>query len=119
LIYKPDLWVFPAKHFVTLGPERERAIKVIRQELAERLEYFEKNGKLLEAERLERRTKYDLELMETLGYCNGIENYSQPMSGRPPGAPPDTLFSYFPDDFLLVVDESHVTVPKLSPAFFT
>ena len=108
-----DVWVFPAKHFVTLGPERERAIKQIRQELAERLAHFEKNGKLLEAERLERRTKYDLELMETLGYCNGIENYSQPMSGRPAGAPPDTLFSYFPDDFLLVVDESHVTVPQL------
>lgn len=108
-----DLWVFPAKHFVTLGPERERAIKVIRQELADRIAYFESQGKLLEAERLERRTKYDLELMETLGYCNGIENYSQPMSGRPPGAPPDTLFSYFPDDFLLVVDESHVTIPQL------
>lgn len=110
---QPDLWVFPAKHFVTLGPERERAIKVIQKELAERLEYFEKNGKLLEAERLERRTKYDLELMETLGYCNGIENYSQPMSGRPPGAPPDTLFAYFPDDFLFFIDESHVTVPQL------
>lgn len=108
-----DLWVFPAKHFVTLGPERERAIKVIRQELADRIAHFESQGKLLEAERLERRTKYDLELMETLGYCNGIENYSQPMSGRPSGAPPDTLFSYFPDDFLLVVDESHVTVPQL------
>lgn len=108
-----DLWVFPAKHFVTLGPERERAIKVIRQELADRIAHFESQGKLLEAERLERRTKYDLELMETLGYCNGIENYSQPMSGRPSGAPPDTLFSYFPDDFLLVVDESHVTIPQL------
>ncbi len=108
-----DLWVFPAKHFVTLGPERERALTLIRQELRDRLAYFEANGKLLEAERLERRTKYDLELLETLGYCNGVENYSQPLSGRPPGAPPDTLFSYFPEDFLLVVDESHVTVPQL------
>ncbi len=108
-----DLWVFPAKHFVTLGPERERAMKEIRKELEDRLAYFEANGKLLEAERLERRTKYDLELLETLGYCNGVENYSQPLSGRPRGAPPDTLFSYFPDDFLLVIDESHVTVPQL------
>lgn len=108
-----DLWVFPAKHFVTLGPERELAIKEIRRELEERIGFFEANGKLLEAERLERRTKYDLELLETLGYCNGVENYSRPLSGRPPGAPPDTLFSYFPDDFLLVIDESHVTVPQL------
>ncbi len=110
---QPELWVFPAKHFVTLGPERERAMKEIRQELTDRLAYFEANGKLLEAERLERRTKYDLELLETLGYCNGVENYSQPLSGRPRGAPPDTLFSYFPDDFMLVIDESHVTVPQL------
>lgn len=108
-----DVWVFPAKHFITLGPERKRAIRAIREELKERLEYFEKNGKLLEAERLERKTHYDLEMIETVGYCNGIENYSQPMSGRPPGAPPDTLFSYFPKDFLLVIDESHVTVPQL------
>ncbi len=108
-----DLWVFPAKHFITLGPERERALKAIREELKERLEYFEKNGKLLEAERLERKTHYDLEMIENVGYCNGIENYSQPMSGRPRGAAPDTLFSYFPKDFLLVIDESHVTVPQL------
>ncbi len=108
-----DVWVFPAKHFVIMGPERERAIKNIRAELEERLKYFEKHGKLLEAERLERKTKYDLEMMETLGYCNGIENYSQPLSGRAPGEPPDTLFSYFPKDFLLVIDESHVTTPQL------
>lgn len=108
-----DLWVFPAKHFVTLGPDRERALKTIRKEMQDRVAYFEENGKPLEAERLERRTKYDLELLETLGYCNGVENYSQPLSGRPRGAAPDTLFSYFPDDFLLVIDESHVTVPQL------
>ncbi len=108
-----DLWVFPAKHFITLGPERERALKAIREELKERLEFFENNGKLLEAERLERKTHYDLEMIENVGYCNGIENYSQPMSGRPRGAAPDTLFSYFPKDFLLVIDESHVTVPQL------
>ena len=108
-----DAWIFPAKHFVTLGPERERAIVEIRKELAERIAWFEKNGKILEADRLDRRTKYDLEMMENLGYCNGIENYSRPLSGRPAGAPPDTLFSYFPEDFLLVVDESHVTVSQL------
>ncbi len=108
-----DLWIFPAKHFITLGPERERAIKAIREELKHRLDWFEKHGKLLEAERLERRTKFDLEMMENLGYCNGIENYSRHLSGRPEGAAPDTLFSYFPEDFLLVIDESHVTIPQI------
>lgn len=108
-----DVWVFPAKHFIIAEPERIKAIKRIRAELKERLDLFEKQGKLLEAERLERRTKYDLEMIETLGYCNGIENYSQPLSGRGPGEPPDTLFSYFPNDFTLVIDESHVTVPQL------
>ena len=108
-----DVWIFPAKHFVTLGPERERAIKEIRVELKTCLDKFEKEGKLLEAERLDRRTKYDLEMMENLGYCNGIENYSQPLSGRAPGEPPDTLFAYFPEDFLCVIDESHVTLPQL------
>jgi excinuclease ABC subunit B len=108
-----DLWIFPAKHFITLGPERERAIKDIRKELKDRLDWFEKNGKLLEAERLDRRTKYDLEMIENLGYCNGIENYSRHLSGRPAGAAPDTLFAYFPKDFLLVIDESHVTLPQI------
>ncbi|MBP7134474.1 excinuclease ABC subunit UvrB [Patescibacteria group bacterium] len=108
-----DLWVFPAKHFLTLGPDRDRAIGAIRAELKERLDYFEQNKKFLESERLQRRTHYDLEMIENLGYCNGIENYSQPLSGRPRGAAPDTLFSYFPEDFLLVIDESHVTVPQL------
>lgn len=108
-----DVWVFPAKHFVTTGAVRDRGLKLIREELKERLDEFEAQGKLLEAERLQRRTQYDLEMIENLGYCNGIENYSRPMSGRAPGAPPDTLFSYFPDDFLLVIDESHVTVPQL------
>src|SRR5688572_2273054 len=79
-----DVWVFPAKHFITVGPERMRAIAEIRKELKDRLDWFEKKGLLLEAERLERKTKYDLEMMETLGYCNGIENYSQPLSGRAP-----------------------------------
>ena len=112
-----ELYIFPAKHFITLGPERERASKEIRKELKLRLKYFEKHGKLLEAERLERRTKFDLEMIENLGYCNGIENYSQQLSGRAPGQPPDTLFSYFPKDFLLVADESHVTIPQVNGMF--
>ncbi len=108
-----DLWIFPAKHFITLGPERERAMRAIRQELKERLDVFEKQGKLLEAERLERRTKFDLEMIETLGFCHGIENYSRHLSGRKTGEAPDTLLEYFPKDFLLVVDESHVTIPQI------
>ncbi len=109
-----DVWIFPAKHFITLGPERERAIRDIRVELEARLKQFESEGKLLEAERLERRTKFDLEMIENIGFCHGIENYSRPLSGRAPGEPPDTLLDYFPDDFLVVIDESHITVPQLS-----
>jgi excinuclease ABC subunit B len=112
----PDIWIFPAKHFVTLGPERERAFKTIRQELKDRLEYFKKSGKLLEAERLERRTNYDLEMIKEIGYCHGIENYSRHLSGRIAGEPPGTLLDYFGKnkDWLLVIDESHVTVPQLA-----
>ena len=112
-----DLWIFPAKHFITLGPERDRAIVAIKQEAQERVDWFEKNGKLLEAERLDRKVKFDLEMIENLGYCNGIENYSRQLSGRAAGDPPDTLFSYFPADFLLVIDESHVTVPQLGAMY--
>jgi len=110
---QPDAWIFPAKHFIIKGEDRADAIADIRKELKDRLEFFEKNGMLLEADRLDRRTKYDIEMMENLGYCNGIENYSRHLSGRKAGEAPDTLFSYFPKDFLLVVDESHVTVPQL------
>lgn len=111
-----DIWIFPAKHFVTLGPERERAFKTIKAELKDRLEYFKKTGKLLEAERLERRTRYDLEMIKEVGYCHGIENYSRHLSGRAAGEPPETLFDYFgkDKDWLLVIDESHVTIPQLS-----
>lgn len=111
-----DVWIFPAKHFVTLGPERERAFKTIKAELKDRLEYFNKNGKLLEAERLERRTRYDLEMIKEVGYCHGIENYSRHLSGRAAGEPPETLLDYFgkDKDWLMVIDESHVTVPQLS-----
>jgi len=108
-----DVWIFPAKHFITLRSDRERAIRSIRHELKERLAFFEKTGKLLEAERLERRTHFDLEMIENLGYCNGIENYSRHLSDRKQGEPPDTLFSYFPKDLLVVIDESHVTIPQV------
>ncbi|MHB9020079.1 MAG: excinuclease ABC subunit UvrB [Minisyncoccota bacterium] len=115
-----DLVIFPPKHFVTSIPDRERAAKEIKEELKERLKYFEKNGLLLEAERLERRTKYDLEMIKTLGYCHGIENYSRHLSGKLSGDPPDTLLEYFPKDkngkpdFLTIIDESHIAVPQIS-----
>lgn len=109
----PEIFIAPAKHFITMAPERERAIKAIQEELKERLKYFEANGKYLEAERLERRTKADIAMIREVGYCHGIENYSRHLSGRAPGEPPDTLLDYFPDGFLTVIDESHVTVPQI------
>ncbi|HHY66795.1 MAG TPA: excinuclease ABC subunit UvrB [Alicyclobacillus sp.] len=105
--------VFPASHFVTSRERLERAIRDIRVELAERLEVLRGQGKLLEAQRLEQRTNYDLEMMQELGFCPGIENYSRHLEGRPAGSPPNTLFDYFPDDFLLLIDESHVTLPQI------
>ena len=104
----------PARHFITPRAERERAIKAMEAELALQLKYFEKEGKLLEAERLERRTKADLAMIREIGYCNGIENYSRHLSGREAGEPPETLLDYFPKEFLTVIDESHVTVPQLN-----
>jgi excinuclease ABC subunit B len=111
-----EVYIAPAKHFITEVPERDRAIKLIQKELKEQLRIFEQSGKLLEAERLERRTKFDIAMMKEVGYCNGIENYSQPLSGRAPGEPPSTLLDYFAKagDFLTVIDESHVTVPQLN-----
>ncbi|MFA6354270.1 MAG: excinuclease ABC subunit UvrB [Candidatus Paceibacterota bacterium] len=116
--------IAPAKHFITPPEDRERAIKAIKDELRERLKYFEKNGKLLEAERLERRTKFDLAMMKEVGYCHGIENYSRHLSGRSAGEAPDTLLDYFPKtesgeaDFLTIIDESHVTVPQIRGMYF-
>lgn len=108
-----DLVVFPATHYVT-GDERMRTAMVgIEAELQERLAWFEKEGKLLEAQRLRMRTQYDLEMMQEVGYCNGIENYSRHLDGRKPGEPPFTLLDYFPKDYLLVLDESHVSVPQI------
>ena len=105
--------LYPARHFVTPDDQLERACEEIKAELKGRLEELEKEGKLLEAQRLEQRTKYDLELLTEVGYCNGVENYSRHLAGRSAGSPPECLVDYFPDDWLLIVDESHVTVPQL------
>lgn len=105
--------IWPASHYVTARPKMERALGTIREELRERLQQFREAGKLLEAERLEMRVSYDLEMLETMGFCSGIENYSRHLDGRAPGEPPYTLIDYFPDDFLCIIDESHVTVPQV------
>jgi excinuclease ABC subunit B len=108
-----DLWIYPATHYVAGAERMEKAIGRIEAELAERLQLFEKEGKLLEAQRLRMRTQYDLEMMQEVGFCSGIENYSAPIDGRAAGEPPHTLLDFFPDDYLLVIDESHVAVPQL------
>ncbi len=105
--------IYPAKHFVTPNERLEAAIEAIEQELQERLDYFKRHNKLLEAQRLEQRTNYDLEMIREIGYCSGVENYSRHMSGRKAGERPATLIDYFPKDFLLIIDESHVTVPQI------
>ena len=105
--------IYPAKHFVTPKERLEGAIKEIRTELRERLDLLNLQGRLLEAQRLEQRTTYDLEMLEQVGYCNGVENYARHLAGRPAGTPPECLIDYFPDDWLLVVDESHVTCSQL------
>ena len=109
--------VFPAKQFVTTGDKMKRAILAIREELRERIMEFEKRGKLLEAQRIKQRTEYDLEMMEEMGVCSGIENYSRHIAGRPPGSRPATVIDFFPDDYLLVIDESHATVPQIGAMF--
>jgi len=105
--------IYPATHFVTNRAKHEQALASISQELVERLEYLRGQGKLLEAQRLEQRTKYDLEMLREVGFCSGVENYSRHLSGRAEGEPPTTLIDYFPDDYLLIIDESHVTIPQL------
>ena len=105
--------IYPASHYVTTKDKMERAAEEIEKELAERKKWFEDHGKLIEAQRIDQRTRYDLEMMRELGYCTGIENYSRVISGREPGSPPTTLLDYFPEDFLLFVDESHVTLPQV------
>lgn len=114
-----DYFIFPAKHFISDVPTRERAVQTIEQELQERLKELDKEGKILEAERLKRRTRYDVAMIREVGFCQGIENYSRHLSGKRPGEAPDTLLEYFPHDkdgnpdFLTIIDESHVTLPQL------
>jgi len=110
---KDETYFYPAKHFVMPEDRIKAAVGEIRRELDERLEELKSQGKLLEAQRLSARTKFDIEMLLEAGFCPGIENYSRPLSGRPPGSTPDTLFNYFPEEFLFFVDESHVTVPQV------
>ena len=105
--------IYPASHYVTTPEKMQRALGEIRQEMEEREKYFKDNDRLLEAQRIRQRTEYDMEMMQEIGFCTGIENYSRVISGRAPGTPPTTLIDYFPDDFLLFVDESHVTLPQV------
>ena len=107
------IWIFPNSHYVTTKDKMERAIETIEQEKEERIAYFKSQGKLLEAQRIEERTNFDIEMMRETGFCQGIENYSRHISGREPGSPPFTLFDYFPEDFLLLIDESHATIPQV------
>src|SRR6056297_3453989 len=112
-----EITIYPASHFVTPEDKIKRAIKTIKEELVERLEELREKDKLVEAQRLEQRTNYDLEMLEQMGFCSGIENYSRHLSGRSPGSRPQTLLDYFPDDFLVFIDESHMTVPQIGGMF--
>ena len=105
--------VYPSSHYVTPRATTLRAIEAIKEELAERIEFFQREGRLLEAQRIESRTRFDLEMLNEMGFCKGIENYSRPLSGRKPGEPPPTLIDYLPADTLMIIDESHVTIPQL------
>ncbi|NLJ80883.1 MAG: excinuclease ABC subunit UvrB [Firmicutes bacterium] len=115
---RDSLTIYPASHFITPEEKLARAIPTIEEELEERLRYFRRENKLLEAQRLEQRTRYDLEMLQELGYCTGVENYSAPLSGRKAGETPATLLDYFPKDYLMIIDESHVTVPQVRGMYF-
>ena len=106
--------IYPATHYVTTTEIRDRAIKHIKEELKERMEYLRSQNKLIEAQRIEERTMFDLEMMIEMGYCHGVENYSRHLTGRAPGEPPPTLLDYFPKDYLVLIDESHITIPQLN-----
>ena len=108
-----EVYIYPAKHFVTSEDRIQSAIKVLRAELEQQLAKFQSEGKILEAQRLNARTRFDIEMLGAVGHCPGIENYSRPLSGKPPGATPDTLYDFFDKDYLLLIDESHVTVPQV------
>ena len=110
---RKHILISPASHYVTTKNKMERAITTIEEELQERIKYFKDNGKLIEAQRIEERTNFDIEMMKETGFCQGIENYSRHISGRAPGSAPYTLFDYFPKDFLLLIDESHATIPQV------
>jgi len=110
---RSHIMIFPNSHYVTSTEKMERAIQTIENEMEEQVEYFKDNGKLIEAQRIEERTNFDIEMMKETGFCQGIENYSRHISGREAGSPPFTLFDYFPDDFLILVDESHATIPQV------
>ena len=112
-----DCCIYPAKHFVLPQERIDKAVVRINKELDERVEYFRTRGQLLEAQRISARTRYDIELIQEIGYCPGIENYSAALADRDPGTPPDTLYSFFPDDFLMFIDESHVTLPQIHAMF--
>ena len=109
--------ISPASHYVTTKDKMEKAIITIEEELEERVKYFKERNKLIEAQRIEERTNFDIEMMRETGFCSGIENYSRHISGRKPGSPPYTLFDYFPDDFLLLIDESHATIPQVKAMY--
>ena len=110
---RKHVMIFPNSHYVTTDEKMQKAIGTIEEELKERVEYFKENNKLLEAQRIEERTNFDIEMMKETGFCQGIENYSRHISGREPGSTPYTLFDYFPDDYLLLIDESHATIPQV------
>ncbi len=118
-VIKPldEIFIYPAKHFVTSEERISKAVQLIKLELEERLEHFRATGKLLEAQRLSARTRFDIEMMEHVGHCPGIENYSRPLAGRTEGEKPSTLYDFFPKDFLLVIDESHVTIPQIGAMY--
>ena len=105
--------IFPNSHYVTTSDKMEHAITTIEEEMKQQVEYFKSQGKLIEAQRIEERTNFDIEMMKETGFCQGIENYSRHISGREPGSAPYTLFDYFPKDFLLLIDESHATIPQV------
>jgi len=109
----PNYRIFPATHFIIPEENKTKALEYIQEELEERIQFFKNNKKYAEAQNIERIVKFDLEMMKEMGWCKGVENYSRPLDGRPPGSPPMTLVDYFPEDFLIVVDESHISVPQI------
>ena len=114
---RTHVMVYPNSHYVTTSDKKDRALISIEKEMEERVKYFTENKKLIEAQRIEERTNFDMEMLKETGFCQGIENYSRHISGRPEGSPPYTLFDYFPDDFLLLIDESHATIPQVKAMY--